>query len=210
MKVRVLGFGWPLAGCSYRSHYKGYLNNPSATASAITPDGWFKTGDIATSDAEGFLTIIDRRKELIKYKVGVYSLPSAVFTLTCLAAFFSIGLPRQVGLCIVHASFLLMQVGYGAVPPAELEALLLQHPDVADAAVVGVYSKQEATELPRYAEYPFRMSSTPLKHAPIFGYTGHTSYPHVPLRRKRAPNWHSRFRRGSLVGWRRTRDYGVV
>jgi hypothetical protein len=45
------------------------LNNPSATASAITPDGWFKTGDIAISDTEGFLTIIDRRKELVKYKV---------------------------------------------------------------------------------------------------------------------------------------------
>ncbi|KAH0829185.1 AMP binding protein [Lanmaoa asiatica] len=83
---------------------KGYLNNPSATASSITPDGWFKTGDIAMSDAEGYLTIIDRRKELIKYKV---------------------------------------------VPPAELEALLLQYPGVADAAVVGVDSKEEATELPR-------------------------------------------------------------
>ena len=35
----------------------------------ITPDGWFKTGDITDSDAEGFLTIIDRRKELVKYKV---------------------------------------------------------------------------------------------------------------------------------------------
>ncbi|KAG6381916.1 AMP binding protein [Boletus reticuloceps] len=85
---------------------KGYLNNPSATASAITPDGWFKTGDIAISDAEGFITIIDRRKELIKYK------------------------------------------GF-QVAPAELEALLLQHPDVTDAAVVGVDSKEEATELPR-------------------------------------------------------------
>lgn len=49
---------------------QGYLNNPSATATAITPDGWFKTGDIAVSDADGFITIIDRRKELIKYKVS--------------------------------------------------------------------------------------------------------------------------------------------
>lgn len=36
------------------------------------------------------------------------------------------------------------------VPPAELESVLLQHPDVADAAVVGVDSVEEATELPRY------------------------------------------------------------
>ena len=40
------------------------------------------------------------------------------------------------------------------VPPAELEALLLRHPDVADVAVVGIDSKEEATELPRCAGRP--------------------------------------------------------
>ncbi|KAG5653509.1 hypothetical protein H0H81_012581 [Sphagnurus paluster] len=49
---------------------KGYLNNPKATRDSITPDGWFKTGDIAVRDAEGYYAIVDRRKELIKYKVG--------------------------------------------------------------------------------------------------------------------------------------------
>ena len=48
---------------------KGYLNNPTATADSITADGWFKTGDIATRDADGYYYIVDRRKELIKYKV---------------------------------------------------------------------------------------------------------------------------------------------
>ena len=64
---------------------QGYLNNPSATAAAITPDGWFKTGDIAISDAKGFLTIIDRRKELIKYKVSACSsiISSQRFTCVC-------------------------------------------------------------------------------------------------------------------------------
>ena len=47
---------------------KGYLNNPKATENAITPDGWFKTGDIAVVDNEGFFTVVDRQKELIKYK----------------------------------------------------------------------------------------------------------------------------------------------
>ncbi|KAG6891500.1 hypothetical protein C0992_005639 [Termitomyces sp. T32_za158] len=85
---------------------QGYLNNAAATKDAITCDGWFKTGDVAVRDAEGYYYIVDRRKELIKYK------------------------------------------GF-QVPPAELEGLLLNHPDVADAAVIGVYSATQATELPR-------------------------------------------------------------
>ncbi|KAJ6582989.1 AMP binding protein [Mycena vulgaris] len=85
---------------------KGYLNNASATTNAITPDGWFKTGDVAIRDKEGFYYIVDRRKELIKYK------------------------------------------GF-QVPPAELESVLLTHPDIADSAVIGVDDIAEATELPR-------------------------------------------------------------
>ncbi|KAJ7196472.1 AMP binding protein [Mycena pura] len=83
---------------------KGYLNNPEATKNSITPDGWFKTGDIAVRDNDGYWYIVDRKKELIKYKV---------------------------------------------LPPAELEAVLLTHPDIADAGVVGVDSVEQATELPR-------------------------------------------------------------
>jgi len=84
---------------------KGYLNNPEATASTIDEDGWLHTGDIATIDSEGFVAIVDRLKELIKFK------------------------------------------GF-QVAPAELEALLLTHPAIADAAVVGV-PDDEAGEIPR-------------------------------------------------------------
>jgi 4-coumarate--CoA ligase len=84
---------------------KGYLNNPEATASTIDEDGWLHTGDIATIDSEGYVAIVDRLKELIKFK------------------------------------------GF-QVAPAELEALLLTHPAVADAAVVGV-PDDEAGEIPR-------------------------------------------------------------
>lgn len=82
----------------------GYLNNPSATAATIDVDGWLHTGDIGHIDADGHLYVVDRLKELIKYK------------------------------------------GF-QVPPAELEALLLTHPAVADAAVVGL-PDDDAGEIP--------------------------------------------------------------
>eukprot|EP01119_Soliformovum_irregulare_P024794 TRINITY_DN8982_c3_g1_i1.p1 TRINITY_DN8982_c3_g1~~TRINITY_DN8982_c3_g1_i1.p1 ORF type:complete len:533 (-),score=165.10 TRINITY_DN8982_c3_g1_i1:36-1634(-) len=84
---------------------KGYLNNPKATADTITPDGFLRTGDIGYADEDGHFYIVDRLKELIKYK------------------------------------------GF-QVPPAELEAKLLSHPGVADAAVIAV-PDEEAGEIPR-------------------------------------------------------------
>jgi acyl-CoA synthetase (AMP-forming)/AMP-acid ligase II len=74
---------------------RGYLNNDEATAETLVPDGWLRTGDIARIDENGFTFIVDRLKELIKYK------------------------------------------GY-QVPPAELEAVLVSHPKVKDAGVIGV------------------------------------------------------------------------
>ena len=84
---------------------KGYLNNDVATAETIDRDMWLHTGDVARIDSDGHVYIVDRVKELIKYK------------------------------------------GF-QVPPAELEALLLTHPAVADAAVIGV-EDVEAGELPK-------------------------------------------------------------
>jgi len=83
---------------------KGYLNNEVATRNTIDDDGWLHTGDIGHVNADGHLFVVDRLKELIKYK------------------------------------------GF-QVPPAELEALLLTHPAVADAAVIGI-PDDEAGEIP--------------------------------------------------------------
>nr|WP_202426261.1 4-coumarate--CoA ligase family protein [Streptomyces sp. HUCO-GS316] len=83
---------------------KGYLGRPDATAAMIDPDGWLHTGDVGHADADGWLFVVDRVKELIKYK------------------------------------------GF-QVAPAELEALLLTHPGIADAAVIGVYN-DEGNEIP--------------------------------------------------------------
>ncbi|MBK8429839.1 MAG: 4-coumarate--CoA ligase family protein [Chloroflexi bacterium] len=84
---------------------KGYLNQPNATAATLTADGWLKTGDIGYVDDDGDFYIVDRLKELIKYK------------------------------------------GF-QVAPAELEALLLSHPAVADAAVIPS-PDEEAGEVPK-------------------------------------------------------------
>ena len=84
---------------------RGYLNNPEATAQTIDADGWLHTGDIGHIDDDDHYVIVDRLKELIKYK------------------------------------------GF-QVAPAELEALLLTHPGVADAAVIGV-PDDEAGEVPK-------------------------------------------------------------
>lgn len=51
------------------THIQGYLNNPAATKESITADGWYKTGDALIRDAEGYYAVVDRIKELIKYKV---------------------------------------------------------------------------------------------------------------------------------------------
>jgi acyl-CoA synthetase (AMP-forming)/AMP-acid ligase II len=47
---------------------RGYLHNPEATARTLTADGWLRTGDLVTVDADGEFRVVDRLKELIKYK----------------------------------------------------------------------------------------------------------------------------------------------
>ena len=47
---------------------KGYLNKPEETAKVLTPDGWYLSGDIARIDEEGYVYILDRKKDMIKYK----------------------------------------------------------------------------------------------------------------------------------------------
>ena len=83
---------------------KGYFGRPEATAKAIDRDGWFRTGDIGTRDADGYLYVVDRKKDMI------------------------------------------IRGGFN-VYPRELEEVLLTHPAVSLAAVVGVPHSSHGEEV---------------------------------------------------------------
>ena len=60
------------------SIFKGYWNLPAETAAALEPDGWFHTGDIGCIDAEGYLSVTDRKKDLLKTSGGKFIAPQPI------------------------------------------------------------------------------------------------------------------------------------
>lgn len=115
----------------------GYLNKPEATAETLDADGFLHTGDIAVYHDVGYFSIVDRVKELIKYK------------------------------------------GY-QIAPAELEALLLGHPKVMDAAVIGVLD-DDKQEIPKAFIVPAPDSG--LTAEEVMGFVADNVAPHKKIRR---------------------------
>ncbi|MCO5314809.1 MAG: long-chain fatty acid--CoA ligase [Solirubrobacterales bacterium] len=77
---------------------KGYWNNPEATAKAITPDGWFFTGDMATVDEDGYYSIVDRKKEMILrggYNVYPREIEEALYEHPAIAEAAVLGIPHD-------------------------------------------------------------------------------------------------------------------
>ncbi|MFD4292268.1 AMP-binding protein [Rhodococcus sp. NPDC058532] len=115
----------------------GYLNNDAATAETLDADGYLHTGDVAVVDADLNVYIVDRLKELIKYK------------------------------------------GY-QVPPAELESLLLTHPQIADAAVIGVRDA-EGEEVPK--AFVVLQAGAELTADEVMAFVAERVSPHKKVRR---------------------------
>ncbi|MGF6822494.1 acyl-CoA synthetase (AMP-forming)/AMP-acid ligase II [Microbacterium sp. ZKA21] len=115
---------------------KGYLNRPDATADMLDDDGWLHTGDVATVTADGIFRIVDRLKELIKYK------------------------------------------GY-QVAPAVLEAVLLEHPSIADAAVIGSLD-EDGQEVPK--AFVVRQPGADLSDAEVMDFVAARVAPHEKVR----------------------------
>ncbi|CAA6660087.1 unnamed protein product [Spirodela intermedia] len=116
---------------------KGYLGDDGATASTLDSEGWLKTGDLCYFNEDGFLFIVDRLKELIKYKAY-------------------------------------------QVPPAELERVLLSHPEISDAAVVP-YPSEEAGEIPM--AYVVRRPGGTLSAEQVMEFVAKTVAPYKKVRR---------------------------
>ncbi|KAK8617065.1 hypothetical protein V6N13_117033 [Hibiscus sabdariffa] len=116
---------------------KGYVGDEKATAETLDSEGWLKTGDICYFDSQGFLYIVDRLKELIKYKAY-------------------------------------------QVPPAELEHLLVSHPEIADAAVIP-YPDEEAGQIPM--AYVVRITGSSITEAQVMDFIAKQVAPYKKIRR---------------------------
>ncbi|XP_074373010.1 putative CoA ligase CCL5 [Apium graveolens] len=116
---------------------KGYFSNAEATADTLDSEGWLRTGDLCYIDDDGFIFVVDRLKELIKYK------------------------------------------GY-QVAPAELEALLLAHPEIVDAAVIP-FPDRDAGQFPM--AYVVRKAGSHISQSGVMDFIARQVAPYKKIRK---------------------------
>ncbi|KAK1362253.1 4-coumarate--CoA ligase-like 5 [Heracleum sosnowskyi] len=116
---------------------KGYFSNAEATADTLDSEGWLRTGDLCYIDGDGFIFVVDRLKELIKYK------------------------------------------GY-QVAPAELEALLLAHPEISDAAVIP-FPDRDVGQLPM--AYVVRKAGSHISQSGVMDFITRQVAPYKKIRK---------------------------
>lgn len=117
--------------------FSGYYNNPEATREAFTDDGWFKTGDIGEIDADGYLRITDRKKDLIVTAGGKNLAPQKVENLLKMDKYIAeamlYGDKRKFVSALIVPDFAWVKryaewknIAYGSVPE------LIQNPQIVD------------------------------------------------------------------------------
>ncbi|XP_027156740.1 4-coumarate--CoA ligase-like 6, partial [Coffea eugenioides] len=138
-----------------------YLNNDEATKSTIEKDGWLHTGDIVYFDEDGYLYVVDRLKEVIKYKgFQLQNLYFCLFFSTCVYG------------CV--ASHVLQ------IAPADLESVLMSHPEIVDAAVTGARD-EEAGEIP--VAFVVRKEGSTLSEAAVIEFVAKQVTPYKKIRK---------------------------
>jgi len=110
------------------ANFLGYWDNPEATAAAIMPDGYFRSGDLGYLDSEGYLFIVDRKKDIIirgGENISCQEVEAAIYAHECVAEVSVFGLPHELYGEVPVAVYLTKEGC--AVSEDELRAFLAQH-----------------------------------------------------------------------------------
>ena len=131
----------------------GYFHKDEATKEAFTDDGWFRTGDIGHLDADGFLCITDRKKELFKTSGGKYIAPSPVEQLLRSSRFVNqavlVGNERKFPAALIVPNFDMLE-SYAKLKELDIASPeeFCTHPQIID-----LYSRQIASITEKLSQY---------------------------------------------------------